>query len=78
MRNWNKVGNAILWLLGCVIFIAQGFKLIKYYFFDSTVKMDAHDLILLVCGIGLMFLQTVLKDKAKQIIKNANPLSKNK
>lgn len=76
MEKLNKVGNSILWILGVVIFALQSVKLVRYYIFDSNIKMDTHDLVLFICGIGLMALQNVVKDKVKELIKNANPFYK--
>ena len=74
--KWKNFGNGVLYIMGALILVLQGYKLVKYYIFHSEVKMDSHDLILAVLAIGVMFLQSTVKDKVKSIISTAIPFKR--
>ncbi|WP_282080867.1 hypothetical protein [Aquimarina algiphila] len=76
MRKWNKIINGVLWILGLLVVLGQAYSVIRYYFFDSGVKLETYDFILLILAIGLLFLQTEVKNKVRSIIRNINPFSK--
>ncbi len=76
MAKWNKIANSILWVLGLLVVIGQGYSVIRYYFFDSGVQLAPYDFLLLICAIGLLFLQTEVKNKLRLIIGYFNPFKK--
>ncbi len=76
MKRWNKIANALLWILGATIVIAQTFAVFNYYVFDSGVKIQLVDIVVLLTAVGLLFLPNEIKNKVRSVIRNANPFKK--
>ncbi|GAA4274958.1 hypothetical protein U6A24_12600 [Aquimarina gracilis] len=74
MAKWNKIANALLWILGALIVLGQIFAVVNYYVFDSGFNFQLRDIWLLITAIGLLFLPNEIKNKVRFLIRKLNPL----
>lgn len=75
----KNFGRSVLWLFGFAILMAQTYRIVMFYIFDKPLDVElARDGFLACLGVAFMFVQAPVKNLAKRVLSNINPVKTNK